>query len=46
MSGSTFSNGDQIVHCRKSLMNGKIFSGGALMVAVRCTRKSSGRVAA
>ena len=46
MPGSFFSKGDQAPQRWKSLMSGKIRSGGALMVAVRSTRKLSGRVAA
>ena len=46
MPGSFFSHGDQAFQRLKSLMSGKIFSGGAWIVAVRCTWKVSGRVAA
>src|SRR5262245_36192545 len=44
--GSIFSQGDQEVQLRKSLMRGKIRSGGALMVAARWMRNASGLVAA
>src|SRR5882672_317236 len=46
IAGSLFSYGDQVFHPFRSLMSAKIFSGGALMLAVRWTRKESGLVAA
>src|SRR5713226_5806173 len=44
--GSSFSQGDQEPQLWKSLMSTKIFSGGALMLVARWTRKVSGLVAA
>src|SRR5712692_5909779 len=46
IAGSIFSQGDQAPQLCKSLMSGKIFSGGALMLVARWTRKVSGVVAA
>src|ERR1700738_1131029 len=44
--GSTFSQGDQESQLWRSLIRGKILSGGALMVVVRWTLKVSGLVMA
>src|SRR2546428_1089949 len=46
IAGSIFSQGDQAPQLCKSLMSGKSFSGGALMLADRWTRNVSGLVAA
>src|SRR5262249_50889658 len=46
IAGSFFSYGDQAPQPCRSLMRAKIFSGGALMLAVRSTRNASGLVAA
>src|SRR5439155_3744950 len=48
ITGSIFSQGDQAPHLWRSLMSGKIFSGGALMLAERdrkSTRLNSSHVA-
>src|SRR2546427_8845203 len=44
--GFIFFQGDQAPHLWRSLMSGKIFSGGALMLAERLTWNVSGLVAA
>src|SRR5215813_1439519 len=46
IAGSFFSHGDHASQRLKSLMSAKTFSGGALMLAERCTRNVSGLVAA
>src|SRR5262245_10025880 len=46
IAGSFFSYGDQAPQPCRSLIRAKIFSGGALMLAVRSTRNASGLVAA
>src|SRR2546422_334185 len=46
IAGSIFSQGDQAPQLWRSLMSGKIFSGGALMLAERWTRNVSGLVVA
>jgi uncharacterized protein YoaH (UPF0181 family) len=46
MFGSFFSYGDHEPQRLKSLMSGKILSGGALMLVARCTRNVSGLKAA
>src|SRR5438309_11569932 len=46
IAGSIFSQGDQAPQLWRSLMSGKIFSGGALMLAERWTWNVSGLVAA
>src|SRR5512147_1861110 len=42
MSGSSFSNGDQAVHLRRSSTSANTFPGGAFTVVDRWTRKTSG----
>src|ERR1700687_2199228 len=44
--GSSFSQGDQELQLWRSIMRGKIFSGGALIFAVRRTLNESGLVMA
>src|SRR6185369_274423 len=46
MFGSFLLNGFQALKLLRSLMSGKIFSGDAFTLALRCTRKLSGRVEA
>ena len=46
IAGSSFSHGDQEFHRWKSASSGVIFSGGALMVALRTMVNVSGSVAA
>src|SRR6185503_15750233 len=46
IAGSFFSHGDHAFQRLKSLISANTFSGGALMLAARCTRNVSGLVAA